>query len=91
MNYRLELTADEHKTLAWVADRYDSASVLYDGMVKVEDANEDGWGGLFDVAEEIAWQYEEELGLENGGGLLVPPCVGGTLAEKLIEFQERIV
>ena len=90
MAYRLDLTAEEHKALAWVADRYYSASVLYDGM-DATDENDQDWGGSFDIPEHVAWEYEEELSEENGGGLIVPPCVGGTLADKLIALRERIM
>lgn len=90
MAHRLDLTAEEHKALAWVSDRYISADVLYRGMVETDDNLQD-WGGSFDIPEHVAWEYEEELSEENGGGLIVPPCVGGTLADKLIALREGII
>lgn len=91
MAYTLTLTYDEQKALAWVADRYTSAEILYDGMYALGD-EKDGGTVTYTVPEHIAWEYDAALPLDNGNdGQIVPPCVGGTLAEKLIQLREGIV
>ncbi len=93
MSYKLTLTSSEHRALAWVADRYGSAEILYDGMVRTDDDDSgDGWGGVFDVPEHVAWNYAEELPRDNGvESALLPPCAGGSLAGKLIGLLDGIV
>lgn len=73
--------------LAWIADRYECATVLYDGSRFVRSRN----GHVMVTPEHVAWEYLAELEVENGGGLLVPPCAGGPLADALIELREAIV
>lgn len=90
MTYQLTLTREEERALMWVADRYSSAEVFFDSAV-LETREETDGVVTYNIPEHIAWRYEEELEQENGGGLLVPPCVGGTLADKLIAFREAIV
>jgi hypothetical protein len=91
MVYTLTLTADEHKALAWIADRYTSAEVLYDGLDATDDNDQD-WGGNFTIAEHVVWEYMEALPEDNGNpGQIVPPCVGGTLADKLVRLWESVV
>ena len=91
MSYQLTLTDSELKALAWIADRYQSAAVLYDGMEDASDENIRLTGDyLFYVPEHVAWEYRDALE-EEDGNQIVPPCTGGTLAEKLISFLGSIV
>ena len=86
MSYTLTLTDEERNALAWVADRYTSAEVLYAGMEET-DAE-----GTFTVPEHVAWEYAEALPLDNGNpAQSVPPCVGGMLADKLLTLLDSIV
>ena len=87
MPYQLTLTVSEMRTLGWIADRYRSAQVLHDGMEGEE--NQRGMEGNFTVPESIAWEYRDALREETDQ--MVPPCAGGTLAEKLATLYEEIV
>lgn len=94
MPYTLTLTSEELNALAWIADRYTSAEVLYDGM---ELADEDAAPFADDVTafivpEHVVWEYVAALPEDNGvPGAVLPPCAGGTLAAKLIELWESVV
>ena len=89
--YRLTFTKEEFKSLAWLADRYTTAEILWNhtelagsmGSVEV-------W--VMNLPESEAWSYQEALKEENGNpDQVLPTCVGGTLAEKLVELYESIV
>lgn len=81
-HYRLVLDGDEAKALSWLAARYDTSAILY--------AHEED--GVIMLPEPDAWRYMEALWEENGNPLQVlPTCVGGTLAEKLLELYDEIV
>ena len=82
--YKLKLTGGEVSALAWIADRYQSASVLYDGMTYNSDL--DTW----EVSEPVAWEYADAINNEDGN-FVVPPCCGGELADKLVRFYCEIV
>lgn len=96
--YKLKLSRAELDSLAWVGDRYESAGILYDGLILADtefnnqyfDSDIDG-EFTWHIPEHIAWEYMESLETENGCGQIVPTCIGGKLAEKLIELYERIV
>ncbi len=45
----------------------------------------------FSVPELVAWSYVDACEAENGCGVWVPPCAGGSLAEKLSAFREAVV
>lgn len=86
MNYTLTLSPDAHRALAWIADRYTSAEVLYDGSEYDEDTQ------TLTVPEHVAHNYLDELPQDNGvEGAVLPPCAGGPLAEALISLYEQIV
>lgn len=85
MAYLLTLTDDEYRALAWVADRYVSAEVLFDGM-QATDVD-----GVYAIPEHVAWDYDRALDEDEDGSPLVPPCIGGPLAEKLIALRGSIV
>ena len=80
---QLHLNAEEYDTLAWIADRYDSGSVLW--ACAEEDENGGAW---LDVTAH-ADRYLTALATENGNpAQRIPPCAGGTLAEKLHELYD---
>ncbi len=88
MTYRLNLTPAEAKALAWIADRYQSATVLWDGA----EHEETDAGTILTIPEHVAWDYAEALPRDNGvPGACLPPCAGGPLAEKLLDFLDSIV
>lgn len=91
MTYTLTLAPDERRTLAWLADRYECARVLYDAMERVDEHADETDTCEYRIPEHVAWSYIEELDRENGCGVAVPPCCGGALAEKLLKFREQIV
>ena len=84
--YAVELTADEARALAWVGARYSSGTVLWAHTHEDEDG--DGW--VLRMREHEAWEYVRTLDEDEDGELIVPPCVGGTLATKLSDLWERI-
>lgn len=97
--YKLKLSRAELDSLAWVGDRYESAGILYNGLILADcelnsdyDLNTDKHKEyLWQLPEHIAWEYLDSLSTENGCGMIVPTCIGGTLADKLIEFYNEIV
>lgn len=97
--YILELSRNELKTLAWVADRYTSAQILYDDMhsddvYSTYDPNETL---VYQINEHTAWEYREAIPYDwsysnpNDCPHIIPPCIGGTLGDKLADLYERIV
>ena len=82
--YHLRLTEGEIDSLSWVAARYDSADTLIQALEAEDDA------GHFTISEADAWGYLEALAAEDGD-CMVPPCIGGDLATKLIDFATAIV
>lgn len=93
--YTLTLTDGELKSLAWVADRYISAQVLYDSLTCNDTCERDMCPcdckeTTYNLQEHEVWDYMEAL-KEEDGNQLVPPCIGGTLSEKLINLYQSIV
>lgn len=103
--YKLKLSRAELDSLAWVGDRYESAGILYDGLILADcesnsdyDLNTDKHKEyLWQIPEHIAWEYQESIPSDwsysnpNDCPMNYPPCIGGTLRDKLIELYERIV
>lgn len=82
--YVLSMPEAEYNTLAWIADRYPSAEVLYDGSVYHHN--------VLIVPEWVAHEYRDALPEDNGNPYqIIPPCAGGSLAEVLIEFYDGMV
>lgn len=86
MAFVVELTKEEGSALYWAAGRYQSAGVLW--AFTEEEENGEGW--TIDLPELEAWRYLETLEWE-GKDKLVPPCVGGTLKDKLVKLLDEIV
>lgn len=87
--YNLTLTDDERDSLAWIADRYTSASVLYDCARWEQDDETGDWTGF--LSEGAMWGYVAALhALEDYDAPPppFPPCAGGALAEKLTALVE---
>ena len=91
-SHTLTLTPEEESALSWISARYESARVLYDGMIRQECSDIDCHlhPHTFAIPERVAWSYQDALE-EEDGNQVVPPCAGGTLAEKLLTFLEAIV
>ena len=97
--YKLLISKHELDSLAWVGDRYESAGILYDGLILADTENNSDYDTnsdkhkeyLWQIPEHIAWEYMDSLSTENGYGMIVPTCIGGTLADKLITFYNKIV
>ncbi len=97
MDYKLTLTKAENAALGWAANRYESARVLFDGM-RAESCEgmsdtcdtDCDHAVTFAVSEPLAWEYRDALEAEDGSPI-VPPCIGGNLAEKLVILWNRIV
>ena len=89
MDYVFELTDRERDALAWIADRYPSAEVLFDGATWAADDDGDTWTAK--VPEHVAWNYRDALADDNWRTLGLPPCAGGRLAEVLLDLWNAIV
>lgn len=88
--YVFTLTDRERDSLAWIADRYTSAEVLFDGAEWTADDDGDRWTAL--VPEHVAWNYRDTLPDDNGvPDAMLPPGVGGRLGEVLIDLWDAIV
>lgn len=79
--YKIHISPEEMKSLSWMAEKYESAEVLYNHLEEVED-------GLYVLPEHGAMEYMEALEEE---GMVVPPNIGGELADKLITLFYEIV
>ena len=87
--YRFELSDRERDALAWIADRYPSAGVLYDGAEWTADNDGDRWVAL--VSEHVARNYRDALADDNGDpDAVLPPCAGGRLADVLLDLWNAI-
>lgn len=92
MSYSLALTADEYKSLAWLADRYSAAEALFDALKPADDATADGdGGGSYALTESDAWIFADFYRDGDGGAPYAIPCCGGSLAEKIDALFEAIV
>lgn len=79
----VEMDRDEYRTLAWLADRYTCADFLWlrTNLVGAYGPTE---VHRLTLDEDEALEYVGLLVDENGNpDQRVPPCAGGTLAEKL--------
>lgn len=86
MSYTIRLQRHEMDALAWIADRYTSAEILWDGSDYDEETS------ILTVPEHVAWEYRDALPEDNGDpGATLPPCAGGSLAVALLAFLEGIV
>jgi hypothetical protein len=89
MDYLIPVTAAEEQTLAWLADRYTTAETLWSCIGYADDDDD---SRILRIPETVAWRYVEELKDENGNpDQFLPTCVGGTLADKLVDFYNSIV
>lgn len=91
-SYTLELTHGEYRSLAWIADRYVSAEVLYDLPTWHADGPDTGGEGDPEVwrarlTSAHGWAYTGALiaheDYDPGNVRRVPPCAGGALAAKI--------
>jgi hypothetical protein len=96
--YQVHLTEQEARTLARLACRYETADILYCHMNLCDDMEPDAYGpcshgpAVISLPEYAAWDYRDALADENGNpNQLVPACVGGSLAEKLLTLYVEIV
>lgn len=84
--YTMTLTAKEYRSLGWVADRYISAEVLYD-LPTWEDDDETGETISARLIGAHGWAFTGALiaheDHDPGRPNRVPPCVGGSLADKI--------
>lgn len=90
MSYTLSLTGPEVDSLRWVACRYTSALTLLTALQPVRDRAAEDEELPYTLSECDAWSYLDDLEREDGAPA-VPPCVGGTLASKLIALREAVV
>ena len=90
MIYRIVISKSEVKALEFSADRYESAAYLYDAMRHVAGSLDDDDPDLvFEIDESEAHGYIDELGCDYVK-LIVPPLLGGELADKLVALYESI-
>ena len=105
MNYKIKLNRDELNTLAWVGDRYESAGILYDSLKLVPEDDKFYFANRQDRTTEFLWEIEEHLIWEYSDAIpsdwsysnpddcpmTIPPCIGGTLGDKLATLYEEII
>lgn len=85
----IHLSPSEYRALSWLADRYGSADVLY---AATDDLSPDPGMPVYvlTLTPETLRDYWRELLADNGDpAQTVPPCAGGTLADKLRRIPER--
>ena len=81
MAYTLTLTHPEVTSLCWLSARYHYAEILFE--------NCDPYTGIVTLPEPAAWELAWSVESGEDGGFL--PCVGGTLADKVIDLLNSIV
>lgn len=87
--YELELTDGEFASLRWLAGRYLSAQVVFDGKRILSEATVNGEPiSIYSIPEHIAWEFREACDGEDGGFV---PCCGGSLAAKLLDLLQAVV
>jgi len=87
MSYVLTLTNKERNSLAWCADRYESARILFLGMVERE-TEYSAEGATYDVPEHVAWASRDAIAEDGGdswerGGFI--PCLDSDAVRVLFE------
>ena len=85
MSYTLILDEGEVATLVWASARYEAARVLWTALQK-QDAPD-----TYLLRESDAWAYQDALQNEDTDHKMLPPCIGGTLATKLLNLLGEIV
>lgn len=83
MGYRIEITADDIETIAWIGNRYEWSSWAHSTLET----------GINDLAEHEAWELIDAMAADIDGGhsplpLLNPHCM---LYDKLIALWQSIV
>jgi len=90
--YTLKMNPQEYNDLAWLADRYESARVLYDGLECADDVDveytEDC--GTFKVPEHVLWEAYEAT-KEDGGAEGQIPNLGGDLGKQIYNLFNEMV
>jgi hypothetical protein len=86
--YATKMTRESYEVLSWIADRYESAGVLYDGSRTVRSGND---SVILLTPESCAHDYLTALSEENGDDMVIPPCAGGPLADALLALWETVV
>ena len=81
--YAVPMSEDEYRALEWIGDRYTCAGILRDRSCYR--------ANVLLVPEGTAHEYLTELEQENGGGMIVPPCAGGRLADNLADLYSAVV
>lgn len=82
---KVTLTSEEWRTLRYLSDRYSSADVLWCAGTD----RDDGSAVLY-ITPDVLRDYWRALWDDNGDAAqTVPPCAGGTLAEKLRSIPGR--
>lgn len=90
MSYRIRITEEERRSLAWLADRYEAARVLYDHLERDAD-NDLGEQAAYLLPEYRAWQFAEAYAHGDGGNPNQIPCCSGPLADKIEALWGAIV
>lgn len=88
--YKIKLDKLEYKRLAWIAERYKYAQVLFDGLVQGDVTYWEWVPNVpleFEIEEHKAWEWVDAVEAEDGW----MTCAGGTLLEKLVALYEEIV
>lgn len=86
----VDLTPAEHDTLAWLSDRYGSADVLWCATDDLAPGIDGPPVYVLTLTAETLRDYWRALLEDNGDpGQDVPPCAGGTLADKLRRIPRR--
>ena len=83
--YQLDLTPGERDGLEWLAERYESALTLAEGLLLDGETPDRYW-----VPEHVAWDALEAT-RGDGGAYGVVPCAGGGLATQLDRLFDSIV
>ncbi len=89
--YRVTIGGGEYRSLGWLADRYTSAEKLWDACSLVGSLGPGHEVYAITMTEPAAWEYRDDVDAENGDDSIVPPCCGGSLADKLAAFHEAIL
>jgi hypothetical protein len=85
--YQIELTAAELRSLAWIAGRYEGASILYHRMTPIAETEA---GGLYEISETAA-RAAFDANEEEIGSAEFLPCAPAGLLSKWIKLLDSLI
>lgn len=91
-SYTIKMTPAEYRGLRLLADKYESAGILFNGLECVNDSDAEYTQdcGTYNIPEHVLWEsYDATEG--DGGGLGIIPNLGGNLGKQINHLFDNMV